>query len=209
MLTLLPFSCAQVSDFGLARLIALQGRITTDTYGTVTHMPPELLTGGDLSPAVVRIISASAMFLLLLWPTVMTTVLCACAVRSTAMLLLLLLGSFRCCRRHFPRRSMLALSISPSRLFDQMGCVQQNHARLSPNAMRCDAMSPQDVYSFGVLLWEMCCGTRAWAGLSTAQVTSQPCSLGHLLPMLCRLTAAQHTVCKSHSLTVASDDGCL
>ncbi len=54
MLTLLPFSCAQVSDFGLARLIALQGRITTDTYGTVTHMPPELLTGGDLSPAVVR-----------------------------------------------------------------------------------------------------------------------------------------------------------
>jgi hypothetical protein len=45
----------QVSDFGLARLIALQGRINTDTYGTVTHMPPELLTGGDLSPAVVRI----------------------------------------------------------------------------------------------------------------------------------------------------------
>ena len=43
----------QVSDFGLARLIMLQGRITTDTYGTVTHMPPELLTGGDLSPAVV------------------------------------------------------------------------------------------------------------------------------------------------------------
>ena len=46
-----------MSDFGLARLIALQGRITTDTYGTVTHMPPELLTGGDLSPAVVRMLS--------------------------------------------------------------------------------------------------------------------------------------------------------
>lgn len=56
----------QVSDFGLARLIALQGRITTDTYGTVTHMPPELLTGGDLSPAVVRMISAPAMSMLLL-----------------------------------------------------------------------------------------------------------------------------------------------
>jgi serine/threonine protein kinase len=53
-----PASSAQVSDFGLARLMSLQGRITTDTYGTVTHMPPELLTGGDLSPAVVRIIGS-------------------------------------------------------------------------------------------------------------------------------------------------------
>ena len=50
-----------MSDFGLARLIALQGRITTDTYGTVTHMPPELLAGGDLSPAVVRMLSSPAM----------------------------------------------------------------------------------------------------------------------------------------------------
>jgi hypothetical protein len=31
-------------------------------------------------------------------------------------------------------------------------------------------LSLQDVYSFGVLLWEMYCGTRAWAGLSSAQV---------------------------------------
>lgn len=43
----------QVSDFGLARLIAPQGRITTNTHGTVTHMPRELLTGGEMSPAVV------------------------------------------------------------------------------------------------------------------------------------------------------------
>lgn len=44
---------SQVADFGLARLIALRDRICTDTYGTVTHMPPELLSGGDLSQAVV------------------------------------------------------------------------------------------------------------------------------------------------------------
>lgn len=37
----------------------------------------------------------------------------------------------------------------------------------------CVCWQSVDVYSFGVILWEMYCGQRAWAGLNTAQVTSQ------------------------------------
>jgi hypothetical protein len=52
-----------------------------------------------------------------------------------------------------------------------------------------DFLLPQDVYSFGVLLWEMCCGTRAWAGLSTAQVTHSGIVGGG--PVRLRLTVLQ------------------
>lgn len=40
---------AKVTDFGLAREADLAARIKTRTYGTVTHMPPELLREGCLS----------------------------------------------------------------------------------------------------------------------------------------------------------------
>lgn len=70
---------AKVADFGMSRQIQITSRIKTQTYGTVTHMPPELVEGGELG-------------------------------RET------------------------------------------------------------DVYSFGVLLWEMCTGSRPWAGLSHGQV---------------------------------------
>ena len=48
-----PFGCrAQVSDFGLSRALS-QGasHLSTRTYGTVTHMAPELLSSGHLRQA--------------------------------------------------------------------------------------------------------------------------------------------------------------
>lgn len=36
---------AKVGDFGLSRVLTAEA-ISTGTYGTVTHMPPELLTTG-------------------------------------------------------------------------------------------------------------------------------------------------------------------
>lgn len=41
---------AKVADFGLGR-DQLAEPVNTHTYGTVTHMPPELLIQGDLSKA--------------------------------------------------------------------------------------------------------------------------------------------------------------
>lgn len=38
----------QVADFGLSR-VCDEAQIQTKTYGTVTHMPPELLLDGKLS----------------------------------------------------------------------------------------------------------------------------------------------------------------
>lgn len=35
------------ADFGFARIMAQQERIHTRTFGTVTHMPPELLSDGE------------------------------------------------------------------------------------------------------------------------------------------------------------------
>ena len=40
----------QVADFGLSRVMT-DGSVNTGTYGTVTHMPPELLTTGRLTKA--------------------------------------------------------------------------------------------------------------------------------------------------------------
>ncbi len=41
----------QVSDFGLSRIHIGEKTVATQTYGTVTHMPPELLSEGRLSKA--------------------------------------------------------------------------------------------------------------------------------------------------------------
>jgi len=40
--------CAKVADFGLSRTVGSEP-IDVNTYGTVTHMPPELLTTGELT----------------------------------------------------------------------------------------------------------------------------------------------------------------
>eukprot|EP00884_Botryococcus_braunii_P002388 jgi/Botrbrau1/1214/Bobra.0163s0022.1 len=42
---------AKVADFGMAREVNVAACIKTRTYGTVTHMPPELLREGSLSTA--------------------------------------------------------------------------------------------------------------------------------------------------------------
>lgn len=42
--------CAKVADFGLSRTLGSEP-VDTGTYGTVTHMPPELLTTGEMPPA--------------------------------------------------------------------------------------------------------------------------------------------------------------
>lgn len=44
------FVC-KVSDFGLSRFLAEDTHLETFTYGTITHMPPELLKGGILTPS--------------------------------------------------------------------------------------------------------------------------------------------------------------
>lgn len=41
----------KVGDFGLSRFLAEDTHIETFTCGTITHMPPELLKGGVLTPA--------------------------------------------------------------------------------------------------------------------------------------------------------------
>ncbi|KAF6258032.1 hypothetical protein COO60DRAFT_1693831 [Scenedesmus sp. NREL 46B-D3] len=48
-----PDGCmAKVADFGLSRALAYgQSHLSTRRYGTVTHMPPELLVAGKLTPA--------------------------------------------------------------------------------------------------------------------------------------------------------------
>jgi hypothetical protein len=46
---------AKVADFGLARSLDLHSRIETRTYGTVTHMPHELLCSGIMSKARARL----------------------------------------------------------------------------------------------------------------------------------------------------------
>ncbi|BDA44193.1 probable serine/threonine-protein kinase STY13 at C-terminar half [Coccomyxa sp. Obi] len=43
--------CAKVSDFGLARDMEVVSRVETKTTGTVTHMPPEVLSHGIISKA--------------------------------------------------------------------------------------------------------------------------------------------------------------
>ena len=43
--------CAKISDFGLARNLDLVSRVETKTTGTVTHMPPEVLSDGIISKA--------------------------------------------------------------------------------------------------------------------------------------------------------------
>ncbi len=40
---------AKISDFGLARTLNVQSKIETRTYGTITHMPLELLCDGIMS----------------------------------------------------------------------------------------------------------------------------------------------------------------
>lgn len=46
-----PF-IAKVSDFGLAHELAVDASLVTHTYGTVTHMPVELVCNGTLTAAV-------------------------------------------------------------------------------------------------------------------------------------------------------------
>lgn len=45
------FFC-KVSDFGLSKFVGKDDYVQTFTYGTITHMPPELLKDGALSTAV-------------------------------------------------------------------------------------------------------------------------------------------------------------
>lgn len=42
---------AKVADFGMSRELLVASRIETTTYGTVTHMPPELLAAGQMGTA--------------------------------------------------------------------------------------------------------------------------------------------------------------
>ena len=41
--------CAKVADFGLARDLGVVSRVETRTYGTLTHMAPEVLSSDTVS----------------------------------------------------------------------------------------------------------------------------------------------------------------
>ena len=41
--------CAKVADFGLARDLGVVSRVETRTYGTLTHMAPEVLSADMVS----------------------------------------------------------------------------------------------------------------------------------------------------------------
>lgn len=41
--------CAKVADFGLARDLGVVSRVETRTYGTLTHMAPEVLSSDIVS----------------------------------------------------------------------------------------------------------------------------------------------------------------
>ncbi|DBA86410.1 TPA: hypothetical protein ACH3X2_005630 [Trebouxia sp. C0005] len=58
--------CAKVADFGLSRTLGSEP-VDTGTYGTVTHMPPELLTTGETSPTSVCIAPVLCLDCLRLW----------------------------------------------------------------------------------------------------------------------------------------------
>ncbi len=49
--------CAKVADFGLSRTLGSEP-VDTGTYGTVTHMPPELLTTGEIFASLLSCIRA-------------------------------------------------------------------------------------------------------------------------------------------------------
>ncbi len=94
---------AKVGDFGLARHTAAGPQCPTNAYGTVTHMPPEVLLDGNIG-------------------------------------------------------------------------------------------KPMDVYSFGVLLWEMLTGARAWAGMRHTQIICQVALLKRQLAMPKGLPLALHSL---------------
>lgn len=79
-----------MADFGLSRILSAES-ISTGTYGTVTHMPPELLTTGDAFPVAAHAFNDLGMVLLqdvLGFNTVclQTCGLCAATVLSYSML---------------------------------------------------------------------------------------------------------------------------
>ena len=43
--------CAKIGDFGLSRLMGNCSNVDTNTYGTLTHMPPEVVVSGQVSAA--------------------------------------------------------------------------------------------------------------------------------------------------------------
>ena len=66
--------CAKVADFGLSRTVGSEP-IDVNTYGTVTHMPPELLTTGELTQLTCDVISCHDILQGQLWALVWQTVL--------------------------------------------------------------------------------------------------------------------------------------
>jgi serine/threonine protein kinase len=54
---------AKVADFGLARVLKDKSHIKTQTFGTVTHMPPELLAKGAHKVVSAWLIYSSACLL--------------------------------------------------------------------------------------------------------------------------------------------------
>lgn len=82
----------QVSDFGLSRVLKDKNHIKTQTFGTVTHMPPELLAKGTLSPS-----SDVYAVGVLMWE-----IFTGEKVRGCCFLCFLLLGSkIACCMQSF------------------------------------------------------------------------------------------------------------
>jgi serine/threonine protein kinase len=114
---------AKVADFGHARVLDLTTRITTRSYGTLTHMPPEV-TKPALSPCNRQ---ADTMFGLLM-PAPSSVAVVQCPTAGTTV------------SDHHASPSALQVLV---------------HGQISTKC---------DVYSFGVLLWQMFAGSRPWSG---------------------------------------------
>jgi len=136
--------CAKVADFGLARDLGVVSRVETRTYGTLTHMAPEVLTSDFVSK-----VGCFSPLHALHWSPI-----CFSWVLAPA------------------QPSSLQCSQSSKRM--QWMWMWEGSFRSAFGGLKgCVCWQSVDVYSFGVILWEMYCGQRAWAGLNTAQVISQ------------------------------------
>jgi serine/threonine protein kinase len=158
---------AKVADFGLSRQLGIESRVQSNKYGTVTHCPPELLMDGTVSK--VKKLAACSNVSSAAEP----------AKRSTDAL------PGPACTH--------ALCVQSTRMGSGATLEQDVHFAKRTSASHSIVRPAQavDSWAFGVLLWEMYHGSRAWAGLA--------------YPQACRnLTAAlayHHRVLHAHECT--------